>query len=82
MMEANELPSEAFNLRNVEIKPLISLSEKGVHFGLGKSRGGERERPLLYKIYLDSEFPLVYGGKNYLTGRLWICGAPNQEYHS
>lgn len=81
-METNVLASEAFHLGNVEIKPLISLSEKGVHFGLGKSRGGERERPLLYKIYLDSEFPLVYGGNNYLTDRFWIYGAPNQEYHS
>lgn len=53
VMETDELPSEAFHLGNVEIKPLISLSEKGVHFGLGKSGGGERERPLLYKIYLD-----------------------------
>lgn len=77
VMETNELPSEAFNLGNVEIKSSISVSEKGVHFGLGKDKGGER--PLVYKIYLESEFPV---GKNYLTGRFWVCGAPNQEYHS
>lgn len=60
MMETNELPGEAFSFGKGVIKSLISLSEKGVHFALEKNRGGERERPLLYKIYLDSKFPLVW----------------------
>lgn len=47
MMETNELPSEAFRLGIVEIKCLISLFERGIHFGLGKNGRGERERPFI-----------------------------------
>lgn len=43
MMETNELPSETFNLANVEIKCLIALYGEGLHFGLGNERGRKDE---------------------------------------